>query len=231
MKKLTVRGISTHEESKGEWKRGYLIEDEGVSYIINSVVEANDEYITIGEWCSVDTETLGISTGLFDKKGVEIFEGDVISTYTDNLVIKRDNLLGFYVELDEKRNYFAETVDIEYLDLFAKDFGVAVEVLGNIYENADLLGEEESDKETVAELIVKGVFDKKNERWYVDTDEATVEAMNSFLKEHDLDVFESWLGYLEGGMNDESLAFINILQTIEDEIELADGSKIKLVEG
>lgn len=174
------------------------------------------------------------STGLFDKKGVEIFEGDVISTYTDNLVIKRDNLLGFYVEyaeVDEKRNYFAETVDVEYLDLFAKDFGVAVEVLGNIYENADLLGKEESDKETVAELVVKGVFDKKSERWYVDTDEATVEAMNSFLEEHDLDVFESWLGYLEGGMSDESLAFINILQTIKDEIELADGSKIKLVEG
>ena len=174
------------------------------------------------------------STGLFDKKGVEIFEGDVISTYTDNLVIKRDNLLGFYVEVvkvEEKRNYFAETVDIEYLGLFAKDFGVAVEVLGNIYENADLLSKEKSDKETVAELLVKGTYDKKSERWYVDTDEATVEAMNSFLEEHDLDVFESWLGYLEGGMSDESLAFINILQTMEDEIELADGSKIKLVEG
>ena len=144
MKKLTVRGISTHEESKGEWKRGYLIEDEGMSYIINGVVEANDEYITIGEWCSVNPETLGISTGLFDKDGTEIFEGDIISTYTDNLVIKRDNLLGFYVEVvevEKKRNYFDETVDIEYLDLFAKDFGVAVEVIGNVYENPELLKE------------------------------------------------------------------------------------------
>lgn len=82
------------------------------------------------------------------------------------------------------------------------------------------------------ELLVKGTYDKKSERWYVDTDEATVEAMNSFLEEHDLDVFESWLGYLEDGMSDESLAFINILQTIENgEINLYDGSKIKLVEG
>ena len=162
------------------------------------------------------------STGLFDKKGVEVFEGDVISTYTDNLVIQRDNLLGFYVEFGKKRNYFAETVDIEYLGLFAKDFGVAVEVIGNIYENADLLG---------MELQVKGTYDKKNERWYIDTDEATVEAMNSFLKEHDLDVFESWLGYLEDGMSSEALAFVDLLQTMEDEIELADGSKIKLVEG
>lgn len=171
------------------------------------------------------------STGLFDKKGVEIFEGDVISTYTDNLVIKRDNLLGFYVEVDEKRNYFAETVDIEYLGLFAKDFGVAVEVVGNIYENANLLGKEESDKGTITELLVKGTYDKKSERWYIDTDGATVEEMNSFLKEHDLDVFESWLGYLEDGMSSEALAFVDLLQTTEDEIELADGSKIKLVEG
>lgn len=83
------------------------------------------------------------STGLFDRNGKEIFEGDVISTYTDNLVIKRDNLLGFYVELDEERNHFAETVDIEYLDLFAKDFGAAVQIIGNIYENPELLEEKE----------------------------------------------------------------------------------------
>lgn len=81
------------------------------------------------------------------------------------------------------------------------------------------------------ELVVKGTYDKKSERWYVDIDEVTVEAMNSFLEEHDLDVFESWLGYLEDGMSSEALAFVDLLQTTEDEIELADGSKIKLVEG
>lgn len=79
------------------------------------------------------------STDLRDKNGKEIFEGDIISTYTDNLIVQKDNLLGFYVEVGEKRNYFAETVDIEYLDLFAKNFGVSVEILGNIYENPELL--------------------------------------------------------------------------------------------
>lgn len=144
MKKLTVRGISTHEESKGEWKRGYLIEDEGVSYIINSVVEANDEYITIGEWCSVDTETLGISTGLLDKKGVEIFEGDIVKRYKSPF---------FKAEWE----YQIETVIKEKASLllgreFGKNFGTIpfdspfaksdlLEVIGNIYQNPELLEE------------------------------------------------------------------------------------------
>lgn len=80
------------------------------------------------------------------------------------------------------------------------------------------------------ELKVKGSYDKKNERWYVETDETTVEELNSFLEEHDFDVFEAWLGYLEDGMSSEALAFVDLLQTTKDEIELADGSKIKLVE-
>lgn len=80
------------------------------------------------------------------------------------------------------------------------------------------------------ELKVKGSYDKKNERWYIDTDEATVEEMNNFLEEHDFDVFEAWLGYLEDGMSFEALAFVDLLQTTKDEIVLADGSKIKLVE-
>ena len=80
------------------------------------------------------------------------------------------------------------------------------------------------------ELKVKGSYNKKNERWYVETDETTVEEMNSFLEEHDFDVFEAWLGYLEDGMSSEALAFVDLLQTTKDEIELADGSKIKLIE-
>ena len=80
------------------------------------------------------------------------------------------------------------------------------------------------------ELKVKGSYDKKNERWYVETDEKTVEEMNSFLEEHDFDVFEAWLGYLEDGMSSEALTFVDLLQTTKDKIELADGSKIKLVE-
>lgn len=183
-------------------------------------------YKLASRWFKLEQVELMSSTGLFDKKGVEIFEGDILADLSESgeelvylYVIYKDGK--FMAVENEEHGYTADLIDCTTYH----------SVVGNIYENADLLGKEESDKETVAELQVKGTYDKGNERWYIDTDEATVEAMNSFLKEHDLDVFESWLGYLEDGMSSEALAFVDLLQTMEDEIELADGSKIKLVEG
>lgn len=184
-------------------------------------------YKMASRWFKFEEVELMRATGLFDKKGAEIFEGDILA-YLDE---SGDELVYLYVIYKDGKFMAVENEEHGYTaDLI--DCTTYHSVVGNIYENADLLGKEESDKGTIAELLVKGTYDKESECWYIDTDEATVEAMNSFLEEHDLDVFESWLGYLEGGMSDESLAFINLLQTIENgEINLYDGSKIKLVEG
>lgn len=140
MKKLTVRGISIHEESKGKWKRGYLIEDEGVSYIINGVAEANDEYITIGEWCSVEPETLGISTGLFDKKGAEIFEGDILEIEDDGEILGNAKLTWN----NEQAVFMIEAISVDDISPFheiVRDCYYSYTVVGNIYENPELLEE------------------------------------------------------------------------------------------
>ena len=175
-------------------------------------------YKLASRWFKLEQVKLMSSTGLFDAFGTEIFEGDIVTkNQGETFGIVRygicDGILCFYIEQNYEGSELTYPINPNHSRYY--------KVVGNIYENAKLVG---------LELQVKGTYDKKNERWYIDTDEATVEAMNSFLKEHDLDVFESWLGYLEG-MSSEALAFVELLQTTEDEIELADGSKIKLVEG
>lgn len=72
------------------------------------------------------------STGLKDKNGVEIFEGDIIKEYSMTEVIFHNGcFLG--KELGEKPEY----------PIF--DFLSSGEVVGNIFENAELLKEEEEE--------------------------------------------------------------------------------------
>lgn len=78
------RGLSVELNDEQNWKYGYLIEDGKESFIINQVIEANEQYITIGSWYPARPETVSQSTGLFDDLGNELFEGDIILwTYWD----------------------------------------------------------------------------------------------------------------------------------------------------
>lgn len=125
------RGRSVEAFREEEWKYGYLIEDEGYSFIINQVIEANEQYITIGSWCPVNPDTLGQSTGLRDKKGKEIFEGDILGT--------KDGLLNGVVEYRSDLGMWTNSLirynNFERLCSVASDR----EIIGNIYENPELL--------------------------------------------------------------------------------------------
>ena len=81
----------------------------------------------------VKTDTLGQFTGLTDKNGNEIYEGDIVKR--SNPPLKDEALYVFYNQLHAcyalKSNYGCTYEPIS-------DFG-AIEVIGNIYDNPELL--------------------------------------------------------------------------------------------
>lgn len=189
-------------------------------------------YKLASRWFKLEQVELMSSTGLFDKKGVEIFEGDILA----DLDKSGDELVYLYVIYKDGKFMAVENEEHGYsADLI--DCTTYHSVVGNIYENAELFNNNDDTKKNVekyppvTELEIQAEYD--GSQWYIDTDnEETVEKMNDFLRERDSDVFEGWLAYLDGGMSIELFGFITLLRTIENGvINLYDGSKIKLVEG
>ena len=92
------------------------------------------------EIADVDSETVCQWTGLTDKNNRKIFEGDICKIHSDS-IDEEDG--GFSVEWDEGDARFALysvglTVD------FGNYHGHECEVIGNIFDNPDLLPEEDT---------------------------------------------------------------------------------------
>lgn len=80
------------------------------------------------------------STGLKDKNGKEIFEGDIVTDGDVTSDIKYHQTLGFY--MIGKYGFsvpFGQGVDVEYFEEFADHVSKTFEVVSNIYENPELL--------------------------------------------------------------------------------------------
>lgn len=102
-------------------------------------VYANDNYElnvnNLKGW-SIDEKYLMQSTGLKDKNGKEIFEGDVVKfTITNGF----DYVVDEYGAVTYKQGAFFIVKDFaEYLISYV--YTKEVEVIGNVYENHELLG-------------------------------------------------------------------------------------------
>ena len=88
----------------------------------------------------LDKVELMQSTGLKDKNGKEVFEGDILTDGHTLGVLRNHQTLGFYM-VDEKgkENFLSDTVDIEGFEEAKEFMKNSIEIIGNIYENPELL--------------------------------------------------------------------------------------------
>lgn len=96
-----------------------------------------DEDSVAGEWIVNNDIHLMQSTGLKDKNGKEIFEGDILACKTDDEVI---NVNVFWDEehalfMFESKKYNEQEPLAELVENNTYPF----EIIGNIYENPELL--------------------------------------------------------------------------------------------
>ena len=141
MRKILFRG---KRKDNGEWVQGFYFERirnyAGLKTVKHCYIkyESWDEgFITY----EVFPETVGQFTGLKDKNGDKVFEGDIVKGdlglgYGDN-----ENHIA-YIEYQEDGMSFC------LVEILEEDFGKCaeisddLEVIGNIHDNPELLGEQ-----------------------------------------------------------------------------------------
>ena len=128
IREVIFRGKRT---DNGEWVKGYLyITHTGAHEIGSYDAEINIERFTF----DVIPETVGQYTGLTDKNGKRIFEGDIVS------LVKHDGLIYKVVYVPCRYELVnSKGVNCFVLDIYKSE---NIEVIGNIHDNPELLGGE-----------------------------------------------------------------------------------------
>ena len=160
MREILFRGKRT---DNGEWFDGFYTCVADVHYILSGIFDSLTNGIINTTGYKVIPETVSQFTGLYDKNGRKIFEGDIVLTqdyydkpYAKNRKSKRHigvveykigSSSSFYNEVtgkwDAHKEWEAEwIVKVKHYGKFAHgDWGdfFDCEVIGNIYDNPELL--------------------------------------------------------------------------------------------
>lgn len=123
MREILFRGRRT---DNGEWVYGYVCRY-GWTGKENTYIVPN--YASALYSVEVDPKTVGQYTGLVDKNGTKIFEDDII--------LLRSDEEPYQVVFDEACFHVYDSSVCYIMDNF---YDYEMEVIGNIYDNPELLG-------------------------------------------------------------------------------------------
>ena len=137
------REIKFRGKDRENWHYGDLVQEirhndnklfDGTMTHIRNFEYKNGDYI--GDSFPVNSETIGQYTGLHDKNGKEIYEGDIVRIVVNNNIEKickvefKNEIFGVM---------FSKNKDLTAFPHFCN---TTFEVIGNIYDNPELLGGE-----------------------------------------------------------------------------------------
>lgn len=122
----------------GEWVEGFYACVLDTHYIITGRFDSLTNGIINSEAYKVDPLDCGQFTGLTDRNGVKIFEGDIIK-HTQVYLHGKVKSFGYVKWSTAYACWLAGGYTNGRADMFLGDQSYKLEVLGNIYDNPELL--------------------------------------------------------------------------------------------